>query len=269
MTLGILYLAGDHTDRQIISIRGDNHIIDLITQVNESYLKANILKLQSYGTRYPWGKQWEVASWIAQQMKDLGYDVAIQNYDFNEKEWPNVIARKKGNTDPTAIIILLAHFDSISDDPENNAPGADDNGSGIAILLESARILKDIDFNNTLTFSFFSNEETGTAGSNYYAEKAKESGLNIKAAINFDVLGYNKPSSVFPIAAIKAQGSIRHKAKAIYRIQMNNILGLLHGNDAVKVAGKIANEKLAKAVSNIFRQYSDLTVLESIREDCG
>ncbi len=268
MTIGILYLARDQTDQQIISLKADNHI-DLVAHVKASYLKENILKLQSYGTRYRWDKQWEAARWIAQRMEDLDYDVAIQIYDFNEKEWPNVLARKKGITDTTKIIVLLAHFDTISDDPENNAPGADDNGSGIAILLESARILKDIDFNNTLIFCFFSNEETGTAGSNYYAEKAKESGLNILAAINFDVLGYNKPSHVFPVAAIKVQGPIRHKVEAIYRIQKNNVLGLRHGNDAVKVAGKKANEKLVKAVSNIFRQYTDLNVVESIREDCG
>jgi len=266
---GILYLARDRTNQQIILTRADNHIIDLIAQVKESYLKENILKLQSYETRYRWEKQWEAARWIAQKMEDLDYDAAIQVYDFKDKEWPNVIAKKKGIRDSTKIIVLLAHFDTISDDPENHAPGADDNGSGIAILLESARVLKDIDFNYTLTFCFFSNEETGRAGSNYYAAKAKESGLNILAAINFDILGYNKPSGLFSFGAVGAQGSIRNKMKAIYRIQMNNFGGLRHGKDVVEIAGKPANGKLVKAVSNLFRQYSGLKVVESIRDDCG
>ena len=266
---GIFYLARDRTNQEVISPGTDTRIIELIAQVNASYLEENILKLQSYGTRYPWDKQWEAARWIAQKMEDLNYDVAIQIYDFKEKEWPNVIARKKGIRDSTKIIALLAHFDSVSDDPETDAPGANDDGSGIVTLLEIARILKDIDFNYTLTFCFFSNEESGTAGSHYYVEKAKASGLNILAAINFDVLGYNRPSRLLPVAAIKAQESVKHKIKAIYLIEKNNLYGLRHGKDVVEIAGKPANEKLVQVVSNFFRQYTELKIVETVRDNIG
>jgi len=104
-------------------------------------------------------------------------------------ELKNVVGIKQGTRSDTQVIIC-GHFDSISEDPFNLAPGADDNGTGTAAVLEAARVLRDFEFERTIKFILFSGEEQGLFGSGEYAADAEMAGDLITGVLNFDMIGY-------------------------------------------------------------------------------
>lgn len=111
-----------------------------------------------------------------------------------ETPWKNLIAVIPG-TDPDLAqqeILLTAHLDSITAAvPEGAAPGADDNATGVATLLEAARVLKDQSFKRTIKFVFFSGEERGLHGSRAYAAAHAAELADIVGVINLDMFGYD------------------------------------------------------------------------------
>jgi len=95
-----------------------------------------------------------------------------------------------GNKNPDKYFVICAHFDLISESPEKAAPRADDNGGGVAALLELVRIIKNYDMSNTIRIVFFSNKERGYHGSRSYVKHLKSlSEYNI-AGIIVDTIGY-------------------------------------------------------------------------------
>ncbi len=102
--------------------------------------------------------------------------------------WKNVVATK--NAESSEQVIICGHFDCTSNDPYNRAPGADDNASGTAAVLEAARVLSGYNFNRVIKFACFSGEEQGLFGSGEYATDAKFSGADIYGVLNFDMIGY-------------------------------------------------------------------------------
>ena len=102
----------------------------------------------------------------------------------------NVVAELPGQTEPGKECLITAHYDDTSEDPYNEAPGADDNASGTAAVLIAAEIMKDYDFDYTLKFIGFAGEEQGLLGSEAYAEKAQQRGDTIIGVYNFDMIAY-------------------------------------------------------------------------------
>jgi Zn-dependent M28 family amino/carboxypeptidase len=98
----------------------------------------------------------------------------------------NVVAVKTGTVHPEQVYIIGAHYDSVG-----NA-GADDNASGVAAVLEAARVLADFQFEATLRFVAFDREEDGLIGSTAYA--AAHAGDNILGMLSLDMIAYNAPS---------------------------------------------------------------------------
>jgi photosystem II stability/assembly factor-like uncharacterized protein len=103
--------------------------------------------------------------------------------------WKNVVATKPG-TSSTDQVVICGHFDSISEDPVNLAPGADDNATGTVAVLEAARLLAECQFEKTIRFLCVSGEEQGLFGSGEYATDAKFAGDVITGVLNFDMIGY-------------------------------------------------------------------------------
>ncbi len=98
----------------------------------------------------------------------------------------NICATLRGEGQSDGEIILVGHYDSV----HRNAPGANDNASGTAAVLEAARICSQYKFDLTLRFLAAAAEERGLVGSGVYAREAKKSGKNILAVINADMIGY-------------------------------------------------------------------------------
>jgi len=107
--------------------------------------------------------------------------------------WRNVVATLEGTTAPSQIYVVSGHYDSMSHTPMIRAPGADDNASGVSLILETARILKDYGFESTIRFVCFSAEEYLGYGSSHYACRARSRNEDIRAALNFDMIAYGTP----------------------------------------------------------------------------
>jgi hypothetical protein len=105
--------------------------------------------------------------------------------------WHNVIAEKTGMTYPDQYYIVCAHYDAVSEVSSTQAPGADDNASGTAAVLEAARVLADHDFDYSLRFILFAGEEQGLLGSAAYAADAAQNGDQILGVINLDMIAYD------------------------------------------------------------------------------
>lgn len=161
----------------------------------------------------------------------------VSTYPFREGYSENVIAELRGAEDPSKIIVVGGHYDSrsvnisvlphlqaqlltrcvspalLTQDPDMRAPGADDNGSGTANVLELARIFTEsglkyvtkqiakpcpcqaqsltglLRFKHTIRFCSWSGEEQGLVGSRAYAKEMREKNVDIIAVLNSDMLG--------------------------------------------------------------------------------
>ncbi|MBU4376222.1 MAG: M28 family peptidase [Candidatus Omnitrophica bacterium] len=114
----------------------------------------------------------EAAEYITKDFKSIGYDVEFQEYDLMNKRVKNIIAIKIGTQRPDEIVIVGAHYDTCFN------PGADDNASAVAGLLELARFMYDKKRDCTIRFIAFVNEEppffkTDEMGSSVYARAAR------------------------------------------------------------------------------------------------
>lgn len=121
--------------------------------------------------------------------------------DENERKWENIVVKIPGTLPvdkdhPEQIVLVGAHFDAVP-----NSPGADDDGSGTAALLEVARVLKGREFARSVRLVWFNGEEVGLVGSKKYAiaarEALKEKRVEVAAMISVEMLGFysDEPNS--------------------------------------------------------------------------
>jgi Zn-dependent M28 family amino/carboxypeptidase len=104
----------------------------------------------------------------------------------------DVVAIQRGTTDPERVIVITGHIDSRVSDPMNaiaDAPGADDDASGVAVVIEAARILSRYKFPATLVYGVLSGEEQGLYGGKVLADYAKAQGWRVEADLNNDIVG--------------------------------------------------------------------------------
>lgn len=129
------------------------------------------------------------AQYIEEFLKAQGYNVKSQEYVTQMRKVRNLIAEIPGGARASEIVVIGAHYDTVDD-----CPGADDNSSGVAGLLELARRLKGAHPSRTLRFVAFVNEETPWSqtekmGSRVYARQAHKLNENIVAAISLETIG--------------------------------------------------------------------------------
>ncbi len=130
------------------------------------------------------------AQYIEQTLAGLGHAVAAQRFISGPAEVRNIEVEVKGGSRASEIVIVGAHYDSVA-----GAPGANDNGSGVAAVLELARLLHGSQPGRTLRFVAFANEEppffkSEAMGSRAYARRARERGENIVAMFSLETVGY-------------------------------------------------------------------------------
>jgi len=106
--------------------------------------------------------------------------------------WKNKIVTIPGHgSNADEIVLMTAHLDSISTQPSTSAPGAEDNGSGVAALMEAARLFRFYQFDRTIKLIFFTGEEQGLLGSVAYVADHPEEMDNIVGVVNLDMFGYD------------------------------------------------------------------------------
>jgi Peptidase family M28 len=142
----------------------------------------------SYGTGYL-----TVMAWLEEFYKSIGLPTRREAYKKNGKTYYNLIATRKGDTNPEKVLIVGAHIDSTAGEQyhaEPVAPGADDDGSGTIGLTVYAEILAQLPLACTVEFVHFSGEEQGLWGSYAYSDNVAAAKTNLVAMLETDMIGY-------------------------------------------------------------------------------
>jgi len=172
-------------------IRVDPGVGEIVAQVSESRFTGYIQRLQDFVTRFTSTDSCRAAEeWAAGEFAEMGLESELFPYSNNWSTWYNPIGRKIGTLYPDSIYMIVGHIDATSEDPLASAPGAEDNGSGSACVLEAARVLSQHDFDCTIEFVLVSGEELGLIGSEAYARFCYNEGRRIAGVLNFDMISY-------------------------------------------------------------------------------
>lgn len=174
-------------------------------------LKASVVKLVSFGTRHTLSsatdpkrgigaaRNWGAAE-FARISKDCGGCLTVERIAdrFEGPRAPagviveNVLAIQKGSGDPAHVIMIAGHIDSRVTDPMNftaDAPGANDDASGTALVIEAARLLSKQKHRATIVYALLSGEEQGLWGGKLLAKHAKDQNWQVAAMLNNDIVG--------------------------------------------------------------------------------
>lgn len=176
-----------------------------LDDIQSDSLKKTVLWLQGKSSRFFLHEnRREIAISIRDRFRSIGYQNARIDSFFLSVNWSgmaystwqyNVVARLEGKSSPGKVFLIGAHYDSYSA-PQNPflfAPGADDNASGVAGIVEIARVLKKRGFvpKNSIEFVAFAAEEIGLKGSADYAVRAAANKVDIAAMLNLDMISYS------------------------------------------------------------------------------
>ena len=179
--------------------------------VDPAALRATIARLVAFGTRHTLSDTVSetrgigaARRWAKGRFEAIGaacdgcLTIETPQQTFTGERLPapavvqDVIAIQRGATDPDRVVIVSGHIDSRNSDPMNadrEAPGANDDGSGVATVLEAARILSHRRFPATIVYAVLSGEEQGLYGGKLLAQLAKAKGWRVEAVLNNDIVG--------------------------------------------------------------------------------
>jgi peptidase M28-like protein len=186
----------------------------MLNDVKASNIQATIEKLVSFGTRHTLSSQTDpnrgigaATQWVFDQLQQTaatsGGRMTVEKQSFIQPVGPriptptqitNVIATLHGSQPASAsrMYVVSGHLDSRVSDVLNgtsDAPGADDDASGVATVLELARVMATREFDATIVFAVFSGEEQGTFGSVNYAGRLFAAGANVAGMFSNDIVG--------------------------------------------------------------------------------
>jgi Zn-dependent M28 family amino/carboxypeptidase len=197
---------------QAPAAKPDPEIAKMIKEVSPANIEASIRKLVSFGTRNTLSEQNDPArgvgaarDWIYSEFQRFsaacGGCLSVEKQSFlqpkaNRVPEPttltNVVATLKGASDPARVYVVSGHYDSMCSSPTDakcDAPGANDDASGTAAVIELARVMSKRKFDATIVFITVPGEEQGLLGATYYAEQAKQNAMNIEAMFTNDIIG--------------------------------------------------------------------------------
>jgi len=180
------------------------HIQKAISEVSQDRLIEYTTKIE--GFRHGWENYQSLekrALFIGDTLRSFDLDVESQDFQFHKRTYRNIIATHYGNNEESDVFLLGAHYDAAM-----GSPGADDNASGVAVMLETANILSRYKFNNTIQFVAFTLEEPQPhaihflIGSNHFAEEAKKLKRKYNAVLILESVGYTdnaEDSQIVPL----------------------------------------------------------------------
>jgi hypothetical protein len=171
----------------------------LVNRVSADSIERQIRRLEGFRSRFTRAESCRAAEqYVFDRFTALGFDsVALDSFQNSGSTWRNVVALRRGRN-PAKQVIVCGHLDATSDDPYNNAPGAEDNASGTVMAMEAARVLAAERPDLSVLFIAWVGEEQGLLGAYHYAEAARARGDDIIAVLNFDMIAY--PGGEFGVA---------------------------------------------------------------------
>jgi hypothetical protein len=217
--LFILFICFSLTITAQITITRDPEIEAMVKEVNSDSLKSYIYQMVAFGTRNTLSNQNSTTrgigaarKWVLNKFNDFAktsngrltafIDTTTYKPDGKRVDrnilLGNVVATLKGtDTADKRVFIISGHLDGMRTnvmDSVGDAPGANDDASGCAAVIECARIMSKRNFPATIIFVTVSGEEQGLLGAYYMAKKAKQENWNIEAVLNNDIMGSNNSS---------------------------------------------------------------------------
>ena len=200
------------TDPALARPAPDDGLRALLRDIDPDRIKATILRLVQFGTRHTASSQTDpvrgigaATAWVYGQMQAIAATssgrMTVQKQTFVQPvasnipvptTITNVIATLKGTASPERFYVITGHLDSRVTDVLNftsDAPGADDDGSGVAVMLELARLFATRQFPGTLVFATVAGEEQGLYGSAYMAAQMKAAGADVQGMFSNDIVG--------------------------------------------------------------------------------
>src|SRR6185295_478429 len=183
----------------------------IAAEVSETNQHSYIEKMVSFGTRSTLSDQTSntrgigaARRWVESEFRSIGsacggcLEIVLPEDTVTGQRYPqptkvvDVVAIQRGTTEPNRVIIIQGHLDSRNSTNENvtdDAPGANDDASGVAAVIEAARILSKRKFPATLVFAALSGEEQGLSGGKILADYARAQGWQVEAVLNNDIVG--------------------------------------------------------------------------------
>jgi hypothetical protein len=190
----------------------DVELQQMLSEIDPVRIRQIIEKLVSFGTRHTLSTQTDpkrgigaARDWIAAEMQRFAdasagrMTVSVPGYTQRKASripFPvkisNVIARMEGSLDPSRVYVITGHYDSRNTDAlnyEDDAPGANDDASGVAVVMELCRIMATRQPHATIVFGAVAGEEQSLYGSAFLAQSLKNSSTNVEAMLNNDIVG--------------------------------------------------------------------------------
>ena len=201
-------LLHEHTFPQITS--PNERVEEMLEQIKTENIASDVEHLSSYINRRADAVHiYNVKDWLVSEYEKMNVD-SIYLHDFQVIPYwdtvpkpfttaPNVLALQRGKTKPDEFVICGAHYDSyvVTDgdfDPDTLiSPGADDNATGVAGILATARILSNYEFERSIIYANWNAEEFGLCGSHVFAMDCVADSVDIVAYFNLDMTGYLNP----------------------------------------------------------------------------
>jgi len=190
----------------------DPELQKMVREVSARNIEASIRKLVSFGTRNTLSEQdnptrgiGAARDWIFSEFerfnRECGGCMVVEKQSFTQPKanrvpeptvLTNVIATLRGTTDPGRTYVVSGHYDSMCTSPTDakcDAPGANDDASGTAAVIELARVMSKRKFDATIVFMTVPGEEQGLLGAAHYAEQAKQKAMDIEGMFTNDIVG--------------------------------------------------------------------------------
>ncbi|KAK7047818.1 hypothetical protein VNI00_006146 [Paramarasmius palmivorus] len=198
--------------QQLVAQQPDAELTQMLNQIDPARIQTIIGKLVSFGTRNTLSSQTNptrgigaARDWIASQMRTFAatsngrMNVTVQTFTPGSgggvpqgTVLSNVFATLKGSENSNRVYVVSGHYDSRNSnnsDPDGDAPGANDDASGVAVSMELARIMAPKQTRATIIFAAVAGEEQGLIGSAYMAQQLKNAGIDVQGMLNNDIVG--------------------------------------------------------------------------------
>jgi len=198
----------------------DEKVRAIAAEVSPDRMHQTVERLVGFGTRHTLSTQTDpkrgigaAVRWAEGEMKKLGLE-ALQTCDtVTGRRVPtptrvcNAVGIQRGTERPNDVVIIQGHIDSRVTDVMNataDAPGANDDGSGTAAVLEAARVLTQRKFPGTIVYATLSGEEQGLLGGKILADYAKTQGWNVVTVLNNDIIATAARPTAYAMTSMSA-----------------------------------------------------------------
>ncbi len=199
--LSVIVVSGSWT---VGADPSDDRYGDLVASVSIGNIEETVATLEAFGSReFHLESSRQAAEYLRSALEDVGVPAELQNFTVVDTPVSNVVGTLQGSDEEAGMYLFGAHYDSENSAVHNlssaenvSAPGADDDASGVAAVLELARILAGSDFPGTVKFVMFGAEEMGydrsggCKGSRYFAGEEVADGRTYSGTAILDMVGY-------------------------------------------------------------------------------